>query len=89
MIRKIYALILGFGVLAIVAPAWATSDVARVAAPARPSGQEVSIPNWAVEVAPHVFNLGTAVDPKSGKTAEGYAFVHYKKDLIHKPRHNG
>jgi len=37
----------------------------------------VAIPSTAVEVAPGIFSLGTAVD--NGKLVEGYAFVDYKK----------
>jgi len=32
-----------------------------------------------VEVAPHIFNLGSARDPKHGDVVEGYLIVHYKK----------
>lgn len=42
-----------------------------------PSGKTVSIPAHAVEVAPGVFYLGTAVD--NGRLVEGYAFIDYKK----------
>ncbi|MBU1130104.1 matrixin family metalloprotease [Patescibacteria group bacterium] len=40
----------------------------------------VKIPEHAVEVAPGVFNLGTAMD--NGKEVQGYAFVHYKKGYV-------
>ncbi|MBU1092009.1 matrixin family metalloprotease [Patescibacteria group bacterium] len=38
---------------------------------------KVTMPSHAVEVAPGVFSLGTAMN--NGKVVEGYAFVHYKK----------
>jgi hypothetical protein len=43
-------------------------------ASAKPSAEKVS--PRAVEVAPHVFSLGEAIDPQSGKRVEGYMIVH-------------
>lgn len=37
----------------------------------------VTIPENAVEVAPGIFDLGSAVDPATGKIAQGYAIIHY------------
>ena len=42
-----------------------------------PAGRTVVIPSHAVEVAPGVFSLGTAVD--KGRLVEGYAIIDYKK----------
>lgn len=39
------------------------------------SEKTISIPEKAIEMAPHVFSLGEAVDPESGLTVEGYAIV--------------
>lgn len=39
------------------------------------SGKTVSIPEQAIQKAPHVFSLGEAVDPESGLTVEGYAII--------------
>ena len=43
-----------------------------------PVGKTVAIPSNAVEVAPGVFSLGTAID--NGRVVEGLMFVHYKKE---------
>ena len=40
----------------------------------------VFLPASAIEVAPGVFSLGTAVDADSGKVVAGYVFVRYKED---------
>ena len=51
-----------------------------------PAGAEVgqgrpsTIPSSAREVAPGVFDLGKAKDPKTGKMVDGLAIVHYKKN---------
>ena len=37
----------------------------------------VIIPENAVEVAHGIFDLGSAVDPATGKIAQGYAIIHY------------
>jgi len=42
-----------------------------------PAGKTVLIPENAVEVAPGIFSLGTAV--ANGEKVEGYAIVHYKE----------
>ena len=47
----------------------------------------VVIPENAVEVAPGVFDLGTAT--VDGKVLQGYMFVKYKEDFTHKPNHQG
>ena len=67
-------------------PLWAMPN--RVPATVRQSGTGVVIPNTAVEVAPHVFSLGTTRDEASGKIVEGYAFVTPRKSFGHKPNHN-
>lgn len=36
-----------------------------------------------------VISLGSAIDPQSGKTVDGYAFIHYKPGFSHKPQHSG
>lgn len=50
----------------------------KVDATVIPSGRSVSIAARALEVAPHVFDLGDAVDPQSGRLVHGYAIVKYK-----------
>lgn len=52
----------------------------RVSATVAPSGAEVVIPAHAVAVASHVFYLGSAIDPASGKVVHGYAFLHPKSN---------
>lgn len=47
------------------------------------------IPDTAVEVAPHVFSLGNAIDPESGRVVQGYAFVYPKENYHHRPDHAG
>ena len=42
------------------------------------SGKTVTVPSHAVELAPGLFDLGTAV--VDGKVVEGLMFVHYKKE---------
>jgi len=46
----------------------------------------VIIPPHAVEVAPNVFNLGTAIH--NGESVQGYMIIDYRKGFGHKPRHN-
>lgn len=36
-----------------------------------------------------VISLGTAQDPQSGETVQGYLFIHYKDGYTHKPGHEG
>lgn len=36
-----------------------------------------------------VISLGSGIDPQTGKKVEGIAFIHYKKDYTHKPKHPG
>lgn len=50
------------------------------------SGQQVRIPETAIQVTPGVFNLGTV--QYNGKEVQGYAFVHYK-DGFAKPNNPG
>jgi hypothetical protein len=40
---------------------------------------KVKVPNNAVQVSQDVFSLGKAIDPKTGKSVEGYMIVHRKK----------
>ena len=49
----------------------------------------VSIPNHAVEVAPGVFSLGSAIDPQTGRIVDGYAIVKYKEGNHHRAGHGG
>lgn len=67
--------------LALAIPNFVPADV-------NPSNNHASviIPENAVELAPGVFSLGTAVD-SSGKIVEGIAIIDYKKDFTHKPNH--
>ncbi len=68
----IASLVLIFSVLAVAA----RPDL--VPATVNPSGATVTIPEHAVEVAPGIFSLGTAVH--QGKVVQGYAMVHYKEE---------
>ncbi len=54
-----------------------------VTAKVNPVGKTVAIPSNAVEVAPGVFSLGTALD--NGRVVEGLMFVHYKKENAKPP----
>jgi len=63
----------------------AKPDTGRVPATNNHSGQIVSIPAHAVEVAPNVFSLGTTV--VDGKVVEGIMFVHRKGNA--KPENPG
>ncbi|NQU77547.1 matrixin family metalloprotease [Candidatus Falkowbacteria bacterium] len=76
MIKKILSLCLISALLAVAIPALAKSI--RVPATVKPSGRTVIIPQNAIQVAPHVFSLGTSVDPQTGKLVEGYAVFKYK-----------
>lgn len=64
----------------------ARSNSNRVPATNQRSGQVVVIPQNAVQVADHVFSLGTAI--VDGKTVEGYMIIDYKEGFGHKPNHN-
>ena len=59
----------------------------RVPATNTKSGSEVVIPEHAVEVAPGIFDLGTALD-KDGRLVQGFMFVDYKKENV-KPQGAG
>ena len=82
-----------FAVCLVVAVSLSVYGVAiasqtRVPATVGPSGQTVIIPEHAVEVAPHVFYLGEAIDPADGQMVRGYAFMltaEAKTDSVNKP----
>lgn len=40
------------------------------------------IPDTAIQVAPHVFSLGSSTDPGTGKVVEGYLLVHSKRENV-------
>lgn len=48
---------------------------------------QVTVPATAVEVAPALFDLGTARDV-DGRLVQGYMFIHYRDAFSHKPGHN-
>jgi len=48
-------------------------------------GPVVTVPAHAVQLAPGIFDLGTAIH--QGKKVQGYMFVDYKKGRTHKPNH--
>ncbi len=52
----------------------------KVAATNSHSGANVLIPEKALEVAPGVFSLGSAIDPETGELVEGYSIIHYKNN---------
>ena len=64
--------------LAAVILAVPAGAVSRVETNVGTNGPVVSIPEKAIEVAPHVFSLGSAIDPGTGRLVEGYAIVHYR-----------
>lgn len=72
--KKILTISVLFGLILAGSPVSAAVD--RLAVTVGPSGQVVSIPAKAVEVAPGVFSLGTAIDPTTGLEVEGYAIIH-------------
>ncbi|MEK7669561.1 MAG: matrixin family metalloprotease [Patescibacteria group bacterium] len=47
---------------------------------AKNNNRPSTLPADAIEIAPGVFSLGKAKDPKTGKIVDGIAFVHYKKE---------
>ncbi len=57
---------------------FAAPNTDRVPAQNDKSGVDVVIPQHAVQVAEHVFSLGEAIDPTTGRRVEGYAIVHPK-----------
>ena len=64
--------------LAFTSITFAAPNNDRVSAQNINSDMGVVIPQNAVEVAHNVFDLGSAIDPTSGKLAHGYAIVHPK-----------
>jgi len=65
--------------LATASAVFAKPDTDRVPATNNRSGRSVTIPKHAVEVGDNVFSLGTAIDPATGKTVEGYMIIN-KRD---------
>ena len=57
----------------------AVSAIEKVPAGNSQSGHNLPLPARAIEVAPHVFSLGQAIDPEQGDMVEGLAIVHPKK----------
>ena len=53
-----------------------------------PERPQFALPPQAVEIAPGVLDLGTALDV-SGRLVQGYAFVHPKRGNTHRPKHDG
>jgi len=70
------------GAALVAGSAWAVS---RTPVQVIPSGRVVVIPENAAEVAPHIFSLGTAVDPESGREVEGLMIVRYRRDYEKPP----
>ncbi|RJQ28988.1 hypothetical protein C4571_02395 [Candidatus Parcubacteria bacterium] len=62
--------------VAVAASGLAGAAPNLVPAMVEPAGKPVLIPQHAVEVAPHVFDLGIAVDPADGELVQGYAIIH-------------
>lgn len=48
-------------------------------------GAIVEVPPHAIEIAPGIFELGTA--NVNGEVLQGYMFIHYKDEFTHKPGH--
>lgn len=70
MTRTGVAVLLGFAL--VVPTVFAKQEVQPLV---NPAGKTVAIPARAVEVAPHVFSLGSAFDKQSGEVVEGYMIV--------------
>ncbi len=64
--------------LALVVALSLTALVGVQASAQNENNRPATIPASATEIAPGVFDLGKAVDPKTGKTVDGLAIVHYK-----------
>lgn len=80
-----FILVLALLIVVISAIVLAKPDTSLVSATNTKSGGSLIIPAHAVEIADGIFDLGqTTVD---GKVVQGYAFVDYKKEFIHKPNH--
>lgn len=73
--------------LLLAAPA-ATAGPREAAQLTTPGTERVLQLPPAADNAP-VISLGTAVDPASGKTVEGLAIIHYKREYHHRPDHSG
>lgn len=43
-----------------------------------PAGKTFSLPSTANKVSDNVYYLGSSKDPKTGKSVEGYAYIHYR-----------
>jgi hypothetical protein len=75
--------------VASVSTVWAMPNLTPTVATVNPSGRTVVIPAHAIEVADHVFSLGTSVDPQTGKVVEGFAIVHPRRGYHHRDGHGG
>lgn len=74
--------VIGSGMLALAAAGISFAsmpDPVQVANTNSHNGVQVTIPSHAVEVAPNVFSLGSAIDPQTAQVVEGYMIVHRKK----------
>lgn len=82
MRRKIFAWTL-FSALFLVASGASLAvmpDQTQVVNTKSNNQQPFIIPNTAVQVAPNVFSLGSAVDPDTGKMVDGFMIVHPKQE---------
>jgi hypothetical protein len=73
---KAVAAVMSMAAVIGMTPAFASQNTSVVTVP---SGHTVAIPSRAVEIAPGLFSLGSAIDPISGDAVEGFAIVHYKE----------
>ena len=81
-------IIFTLSVIAIVISVFVLAQPGKDRTPAETQGGAiVVVPPHAVEVAPGIFNLGTAT-AVDGRTVEGYMIIDYKKGFGHKPNHN-
>lgn len=71
------------------APAITGASVSKVAVPVLKAAKQVTvtIPPHAVELAPGVFDLGTA--RVKGEVVQGFMFIDFRKGYHHKPGHGG
>lgn len=82
MRRKIFAWVLFFTLFLVA------SSVAFAVMPGQTQVSNIKsknqhslvVPDTAVEVAPHVFSLGSSVDPGTGKVVDGFMIVHPKQE---------
>lgn len=84
--KKLIAFLTGLGVLFTVFGAYA-QDRTLLELKTHGTKRTLVLPLNADESP--VLSLGTSIDPKTKEAVEGIAFIHYKKEFSHTPKHNG